>query len=91
MSNLMAMYSPDKVKISVLIPVKVLMKIKKRAKEMGAPLGTYINTMLYAATHKDIWTVQDELEQNRIIADNIKKREASKARRMAAKSKRRVK
>ena len=91
MSDLMAMYAPDKVKISVLVPVEVLMKIRKRAKEVGAPLGTYINSMFYAATYKDPWTVQDEMERKRIIEENIKKRQASKAKRMAVKSERRAK
>lgn len=91
MSDLMAMYKPDKMKISIIIPVEVLMKIRKRAEEMGVALGTYINTMLYAATYHDPWTEQDEAERKRIIEDNIRKREEGKARRLAAKAGRRAK
>ena len=91
MSDLMPMYSPDKVKLVLLLPVEVAMKIEKRAKEKGKKVAHYAATMLYADTQNDPWTVEDEKKRSEIVAENMRKREATLARRRAARANRRAK
>lgn len=91
MSDLMPMYAPDKVKIVVLVPVEVAMKIEKRAKEKGTKVARYASTMLYADTYNDPWTAEDEKRRREIVDENIRKREAALARRRAARENRRAK
>ena len=75
------MYAVDKVKTSVLLPAKVQIKIKNRAKEKNETPSSYISIMLFAATQKDPWTEADEAERQRIINENMKKRKILRARR----------
>lgn len=77
------MYALDKVKIGVMIPIEIALKISKRAKEKGVSVASYVSTMLHAATYNDPWTEEDEAERNRIYNENLRKREALKAKRKA--------
>lgn len=75
------MYAVDKVKSTVLLPAKLVVKIDKRAKERGMTRSNYINVMLFADTMNDPWTREDEAERQRIINDNMRKRKILRARR----------
>lgn len=87
MSDLVPMYSLDKVAITVRLPIELAMKIEKRAKEKGVSISNYATTILYAETHNDPWTVEDEYERRRIIDENMRKRKELTAKRMAARAK----
>ena len=76
-------YALDKVRLSVQVPIELAIKINKRAKEKGVSMSHYATTILYAATHKDPWTIEDEKLRNKIFNENIRKREAAKAKRNA--------
>jgi hypothetical protein len=80
------MYAPDKVKIVVLLPVEVAMKIEKRAKEKGTKVAKYAATMLYHDTSDDPWTQEDEARRKEIIDENFRRREAALAKRRAARA-----
>ena len=84
MSDLIPRYSLDKVRISVQVPIELSIKIGKRAKEKGVSVSSYAETLLYAATHNDPWTIEDEKERNRIFNENLRKREEFVAKRKAA-------
>lgn len=79
MGKSVAMYALDKVKTSIAIPAEVVVKLQKRAKERGVTLAQYINAMLFTHTHEDEWTERDEHERQRIVRENMRKREALKA------------
>lgn len=79
------MYAVDKVRSTVLLPAKVVVKIDKRAKERGLSRNNYINVMLFADTMNDPWTKNDEAERQRIINDNMRKRKIIRARRKGEK------
>lgn len=91
MSDLVPMYSLDKVTICVRLPIELAMKIEKRAKEKGVSISHYATTLLYAATHNDPWTEEDEKERRRIYDENVRKRKELTAKRMAARSARSAK
>ena len=80
------MYAVDKVKSTVLLPAKLVVKIDKRAKERGMTRSNYINVMLFADTMNDPWTRDDEAERQRIINENMRKRKIIRARRKEAKA-----
>ena len=79
------MYAVDKVRSTVLLPAKVVVKIDKRAKERGLSRSNYINVMLFADTMNDPWTKNDEAERQRIINENMRKRKIIRARRKEVK------
>ena len=79
------MYAVDKVRSTVLLPAKVVVKIDKRAKERGLSRSNYINVMLFADTMNDPWTNEDEAERLRIINENMRKRKIIRARRKGEK------
>jgi metal-responsive CopG/Arc/MetJ family transcriptional regulator len=79
------MYAVDKVRSTVLLPAKVVVKIDKRAKERGLSRSNYINVMLFADTMNDPWTKDDEAERQRIINENMRKRKIIRARRKEVK------
>ena len=79
------MYAVDKVKTSVLLPAKVQIKIKNRAKEKNETTSSYIGIMLFADTQNDPWTEEDEAERQRIINENMRKRKILRARRKPTK------
>jgi metal-responsive CopG/Arc/MetJ family transcriptional regulator len=79
------MYAVDKVRSTVLLPAKVVVKIDKRAKERGLSRSNYINVMLFADTMNDPWTKDDEAERQRIINENMRKRKIVRARRKEVK------
>ena len=87
MSDLVPLYSLDKVRITVQVPIELMLKIDKRAKENGVSLSHYATTLLYAATYHDPWTAEDEQRRNKIVQENLRKREALTARRKAARAK----
>ena len=76
----MPMYSLDKVKTSLAIPIDVIIKITKRADERGVSVASYINAMLVAHTHDDAWTIRDEQRRQQMIKENMRKRQALRAR-----------
>ena len=76
-------YGLDTIKIGASIPLEVCMKLRKRAKERGVTLSHYIGIMLYAHTQKDAWTIEDERERQRLIAENMRKRERRRVKREA--------
>ena len=79
MSNKLAMYALDKIRIVASIPLEVAIKLRKRADERGVSLSNYIGIMLYAHTHNDPWTVEDEKLRKQMILENTQKRKARKA------------
>ena len=79
------MYAVDKVRSTVLLPAKVVVKIDKRAKDRGLSRSNYINVMLFADTMNDPWTKDDEAERQRIINENMRKRKIIRARRKGEK------
>ena len=83
------MYALDKVKTSLAIPVDVIIKITKRAEERGVSIASYINAMLVAHTHDDQWTIKDEQRRQQMIRENMRKRQAMKAKVKAEKGARR--
>ena len=91
MSDTMPMYATDKVKIVVLVPVEVAMKIEKRANEKGEKVAHYAATMLFSDTQNDPWTPDDEKKRNEIVTKNFRKRQAALERRRAARAIRRAK
>ncbi len=80
MSKSVPMYALDKVKTSISIQAEVFVKLTNRAKERDVCLANYINTMLFAHTHNDPWTEADERMRQKIIAENLKKRQLLKKR-----------
>ena len=68
----------DSVHCDILIPTSVATRIKKRAKERGVSMSHYINVLLFAHTHTDPWTDEDEKERRKMFDAN-KKHHTSKA------------
>lgn len=68
----------DSIHCDILIPARVAAKLKRRAKERGVSMSHYINVMLFAHTHNDPWTPEDELERKRIIASNHRQAKSKK-------------
>ena len=79
------MYAVDKVRSTVLLPAKVVVKIDKRAKDRGLSRSNYINVMLFADTMNAPWTKDEEAERQRIINENMRKRKIIRARRKGEK------
>lgn len=79
-------YAVDKVKSTVLLPAKIVVKIDKRARQRGMSRNNYINVMLFAGTANDPWTREDEAERQRIVNENMRKRKILRARRKEAKA-----
>lgn len=78
-SNKIAMYALDKIRIVASIPIEVAIKLRKRADTRGVSLSHYIGIMLYAHTHNDPWTVEDEQLRNKMMRENTQKRNDRKA------------
>ena len=63
----------DSVHCDILIPTRVAVRIKKRAEEQGVSMSHYINVLLFAHTHADNWTDNDERERRKMFDDNRRK------------------
>ena len=68
----------DSIHCDILIPARVAARLKRRAKERGVSMSHYINVMLFAHTHEDPWTDEDEKERQRIINSNKRRQSKSK-------------
>lgn len=79
-------YAVDKARIISLVPEKVRIKIRNRAKERNMSLSKYVAVMLFADTMNDPWTDADEAERVAAIEENKRKREIASARRKAVKA-----
>lgn len=79
-------YAVDKARIISLVPEKVRIKIRNRAKERNMSLSKYVAVMLFADTMNDPWTDADEAERVAAIEENKRKRKIASARRKAVKA-----
>ena len=63
----------DSVHCDILIPARVAARIKKRAEDEGVSMSHYINVLLFAHTHADPWTENDEKERRKLYDANRRK------------------
>ena len=74
MSDLVPMYSIDKVKVVACVPIEDVLKVRKRAKKAGVSISQYVATYLGTLTANDALTSDDEMEAQRIREENKIKR-----------------
>lgn len=80
MSSKMPYYAIDKVAATVTIDAKSRAKWDKRAMESGKSVTTLMAMFLEAEVRDDPFTVDDMERADEYMRDNIRKREARKAR-----------
>lgn len=67
-------YSLDKARIFTLVPLKVVIQLKKRAAERNVTLSNYISAVLYSSVLNDPWTEEDEALRTALVEENRRKR-----------------
>ncbi|MBO7688647.1 MAG: hypothetical protein J6V72_19875 [Kiritimatiellae bacterium] len=78
-------YDIDTIRVSAYVPLDIYMKLKKRAAERNKSLSHYIGVVLYAETQHDQWTLEDEEERKKLMQENLRKRQAIKAKKRGSK------
>ena len=82
MTNKSAHHAIDMMTVGVSVPVEIYVRAKKCARQRNTPLSRYITAVLYAHTHEDPWTDEDEKMRQDIVRKTAarKKSVASKKR-----------
>ena len=83
MSKKLPLYAVDKCRVGLLIPAEAYIKLEKRSKETGMPIGTILTAIVIEAVKDDPFVAEDLVRLNEIITENIRKRDQRKARKGA--------
>ena len=80
MSDKLPLYAVDKCPITVRVPVEVKVKLERMAEETGVPVSALSSIGLTEMVKDRPFGAEELMRVNEIVTENIRKRDALKAR-----------